>query len=32
MKKTSGREGKTIVIAKYITQNKKYVRVKPNFL
>jgi hypothetical protein len=32
MKKARGSERKTIVIAKYIIQNKKNVRAKPNFL
>ena len=32
MKNISGSEGKAIVIAKYIIQNKKNTRVKPNFL
>jgi hypothetical protein len=32
MKKVRGSDGKTIVIAKYIMQDKKYMMVKPNFL
>ena len=32
MKKAIGSKGKTIVIAKYIMQDKKYMTVKPNFL
>jgi hypothetical protein len=32
MKNAIGSEGKTIVIARYIMQDKKYMRVKPNFL